>query len=131
MTLINDWLWALAILPAMVGWLQMLFTKARLRRLSRVISGALTILCLGGGLANATSAIGQLSASITIDSRCTVVLHDAPELRLGGVTDVERALAIHCSEGTPTRLVSAQGNPIGPCDSDPACPGTSVLEIEF
>ena len=97
----------------------------------RVLSGALTILCLGAGLANATTAIGQLNASITIVSRCTVVLHEAPELRGGGVTDVERALAIHCSEGTPTRLVSAQGDQLGSCDSDPACLGTSVLEIEF
>jgi hypothetical protein len=109
----------------------MLFTKARLRRLSRVISGALTLLCLGAGLANATSAIGQLNASITIVSRCTVVLHDAPELRGGGVTDAERALAIHCSDGTPTRFVAAQGDQIGLCDIEPACLETSVVEIEF
>ena len=117
----------------MVGWLQMLFSneKAKLRRVSRVLSGALTIFCLGAGLANATSAIGQLDASITIVNRCTVVLHEAPELRGGDITDVERALAIHCNEGTPTRLVSAQGNQIGPCDTDPACLGTSVVEIEF
>ena len=109
----------------------MLFTKARLRRVSGVLSGALTLLCLSAGLANATSAIGQLNASITIVSRCTLVLHEAPELQGGGVTDVERALAIHCSDGTPTRLVSAQDNPRGPCDSDPACPEALMVEIEF
>ena len=132
---------------AMVGWLQMLFTnnKPRVcregagriwhiapgRRLTRLLSGALTILCLTGGLANATSASGQLGASITINSRCTVVLQDAPELRSGGSSDLERAVAIHCQDGTPTRLVTGPGNPLGPCGIDPACSGASMVEIEF
>jgi hypothetical protein len=99
------------------------------RRLNRVLPGALAILYLTGGLANATSAIGQLNASITIDSRCTVVLQDATEL--GSGSDLEGAVAIHCQDGTPTRLVTGPGNPPGPCGIDPACSGTSMVEIEF
>jgi hypothetical protein len=81
-------------------------------------------------LAHASSATGHLKASITIEARCTVVFHDTSELRRQ-VSDLERALAIHCTEGTPIPIVTMAGDQTSPCDTDPACSGIPVLEIEF